>query len=117
MKLTDYCSQEKMNFSDVARKIGATPQAVRAWAIGSRIPSRAWMQKIVSLSNGAVQPNDFYDIQNLLSPGQTGDNNSVPAAANAGCSAHGVGRAGIKPIGAMSGQSQNTLFGSSEAAA
>lgn len=41
--------------------LGVTPAAVRMWAAGERIPGRAHMLKIVEITGGQVQPNDFYE--------------------------------------------------------
>ncbi len=46
---------------DMAGKLGVTAAAVRMWAAGQRIPGRDHMLKIVEITQGQVQPNDFYE--------------------------------------------------------
>lgn len=51
-----------LSVGDMADKIGVTPSAVYLWINGSRVPDRKYMAKIFDLTDGQVQPNDFYEL-------------------------------------------------------
>ena len=62
MKLSTYMKNRKLGAADLAREIGVSPQAVRRYCSGERIPAPEVMRRIVAATGGAVQPNDFYDV-------------------------------------------------------
>lgn len=47
--------------AELAKKLEVTTEAVRLWAAGDRIPGRDHMRRIVKVTRGQVQPNDFYE--------------------------------------------------------
>ena len=47
--------------TEMAKKLGVTPEAVRLWANGSRTPKPKYMARIAEATNGAVRANDFYE--------------------------------------------------------
>lgn len=60
MHLKDYLASNG-GAQDMAEKLGVTAAAVRMWAAGQRIPGRDYMVRIVEITGGQVQPNDFYE--------------------------------------------------------
>ncbi len=62
MKLQDWLAQEGIEVRDFAPRIGRTPEAVRRYVSGERIPDRETMPLIASETAGAVMPNDFFPV-------------------------------------------------------
>ena len=66
MKLKDYLKEEqhtKMSFIEQIEMATGNriPQGTLAkWILGSRIPRKNEMQMLYKMTEGAVQPNDFY---------------------------------------------------------
>ena len=66
MKLNDYRLQKNWSYGQLAMMIGAShATVVRRWCLplthkNSMIPDKKFMLQIVKLTNGEVQPNDFY---------------------------------------------------------
>ena len=69
MTLEEYRNEKKLNYSQLARKLGLKEATmVRRWCLapdhntGSvrHIPSIRHMRTIIEATGGAVQPNDFY---------------------------------------------------------
>lgn len=61
MDLRAYLEREETTYSAFARKIGVSPQAVQRYVKGDRRPSAEIMTTIRGATDGAVQPNDFFD--------------------------------------------------------
>lgn len=59
MQLADWLTQQKINRSEFARRIGVTPGAITGWCDGTFWISRAKAEKIFAETQGAVTPNDF----------------------------------------------------------
>lgn len=71
MKISAYIDQNfSKNVSAAARDMGRRKQTVQQWYDGT-IPRKADMQHVFLWSEGAVQPNDFYDLPAL--PGHHGE--------------------------------------------
>lgn len=70
-KLTRWCDENAINFSEGARRIGTVPDTFRRYAHGMRVPRPAHMVAIYLLTGGRVTPNDFYDLPAL--PEAAGD--------------------------------------------
>ena len=62
MKIEDYLSLVGISRTEFAARIKATPEAVRLWGAGERVPSRNFMVKIFDETRGAVTANDFYGL-------------------------------------------------------
>ncbi len=67
MKLLENLTQKNISFKAFAvtlQDLGypVTEEAVRLWATGERIPRKNVMGGIVIATDGATQPNDFYDL-------------------------------------------------------
>jgi len=62
MTLKDWMASNETNVSQLARRIGRSPEAVRRYAAGERIPDRDTMPLIADATGGAVTPNDFFGI-------------------------------------------------------
>ncbi len=66
MKLNDYRLKKNWSYGQLAMMTGAShATVVRRWCLphthkNSYIPERKFMLQIVKLTNGEVQPNDFY---------------------------------------------------------
>lgn len=62
MKLRDYMTSRDLTAKAFAETIGATEFAVTKWLRGERRPSGDLMMRIVDATDGAVTPNDFFDL-------------------------------------------------------
>lgn len=60
MKLVDFLKLSSLSARQFAISIGVTPQAMSRYLADDRVPRKAVMQRIVDMTKGAVQPNDFY---------------------------------------------------------
>lgn len=61
MKLNDWLKEEGQTYSWLAREVGASHASVaRRWCLEGMVPTSRFMTKIVMLTEGKVQPNDFY---------------------------------------------------------
>lgn len=60
MHLRDYLAANG-GAKEMAKKLDVTPEAVRLWANGARMPRPAQMARIALATEGAVQPSDFYE--------------------------------------------------------
>jgi DNA-binding XRE family transcriptional regulator len=59
-KLRQWRVRQPRLVNDLAREIGCTRQTWHSWETGGNIPSAEFMAKLVEITNGVVQPNDFY---------------------------------------------------------
>ncbi len=55
-------SDAEQTFKSFAAKVGVTERAVHSWTAGTRTPNRRQMLRIFQVTNGQVQPNDFFDL-------------------------------------------------------
>lgn len=66
MTLEQWRKQKKLSYSKLAKLLGASHATiVRRWCLSEgekdrMIPSAKYMQRIVLLTDGRVQPNDYY---------------------------------------------------------
>ncbi|PZQ48876.1 MAG: hypothetical protein DI551_00670 [Micavibrio aeruginosavorus] len=60
--LKNYLENKKVSSEQFADQIGCSRVAVVRYVSGARIPSKKIMKKIVETTDGAVQPNDFYEL-------------------------------------------------------
>ena len=60
MKLDQYIELSG-DVAQFAMSCGVTPDAVRLWLSGKRVPRPEYMQRIIGATKGAVTPNDFHD--------------------------------------------------------
>lgn len=60
MKLADYRKQRSLTLAELAGQVGVSEVAMSRYENGHRIPGRDVMARIVAVTDGAVQPNDFY---------------------------------------------------------
>ena len=68
MRLADYLSQHGLTVTVFGERIGVSHASVVRYNNGQRFPSQKTMQKIVDVTAGAVQPNDFYDLPDHAAP-------------------------------------------------
>jgi transcriptional regulator with XRE-family HTH domain len=59
-RLKKWLKENNITGAQFAEKLGVAQSAVSMWLTGERFPSRENIQKIVELTGGEVQPNDFY---------------------------------------------------------
>lgn len=60
MQLKEWIKKSGKTQQDVADALGVAQGLVSSWCNGERLPRPENMAKIVELTNGEVQPNDFY---------------------------------------------------------
>lgn len=63
MKFADYLKKENITQEDAAKSLETTQGSISRWVKGDFIPNKETMQKIVAFTNGEVQPNDFYEVE------------------------------------------------------
>lgn len=63
MKLRDWLDDNSVSVPEFATRIGRTPEAVRRYTNGERIPDREAMPLIAAETGGAVTANDFFGIE------------------------------------------------------
>ena len=61
MRLIDYLTRNEMTRTAFAQKAGLTVPTVSRTASGRTYPSLTTLRAIVAATEGAVQPNDFFD--------------------------------------------------------
>lgn len=76
MKLVQYLAETAVTQKEFADKIGEKLSCINKYCLESRIPRPATMLKIFNATNGAVTPNDFYNV--------CGDDANVPADLDGG---------------------------------
>ena len=62
MTLKDWLTSVGVSIPDFAERIGRTPESVRRYANGDRIPDKETMPLIAVETEGAVTANDFFGI-------------------------------------------------------
>lgn len=62
MKLQNYLALNAVKQKDFAARIGENQTCVNRYCLGQRIPRPDVMRKIFDATNGAVTPNDFFDL-------------------------------------------------------
>lgn len=68
MKLQEYLDRNNKKVSDLAGDLNLRHTVVLRWVRGKRYPRPESMQKIFEYTNGAVTPNDFFNIANDNEP-------------------------------------------------
>lgn len=68
MKLREYLKKNSKKPADLAKEFGIVHCMVRRWCNGEARPTLKYMQKIFEYTNGAVTPNDFFNIANDNEP-------------------------------------------------
>ena len=61
MRLRQYFTANNLDIASFAKSIGVSPEAVRLWLAGKRVPRRRLLKRIVEATDGAVQANDFHE--------------------------------------------------------
>ena len=62
MKLSEWLEHTGTDPADFASRINTTPMSVSRYLSGKRIPDRAIMPRIKTVTGGAVTADDFYDL-------------------------------------------------------
>ena len=62
MTLKDWLDARNVKVPDFAGRIGRTPEAVRRYVAGERIPDKETMPLIFEHTDGEVSANDFFGI-------------------------------------------------------
>ena len=69
MKLNEFLALNAVKQKDFAARIDERATAINKYCLGQRIPRPDVMRKIFDATNGAVTPNDFFDLPDIaLSP-------------------------------------------------
>lgn len=63
-----FLQQQKITPIEFCKKYDMAQPTVSKYLAGNRIPRKAEMLKIFQITNGAVTPNDFYDLPDLSAP-------------------------------------------------
>ena len=64
-KLRQWRTSQELSVDALAAMVPCTRQTWYAWERFATIPPEAMMRRIVEITAGAVQPNDFYDLPAL----------------------------------------------------
>lgn len=62
MKLQEYLQEKQIGVVEMSKQLNLPQSTCSMWLTAKRIPSKESMQKIYKWSDGAVEPNDFYSI-------------------------------------------------------
>lgn len=62
MTLKEWLEDEGVTVPQFAARIARSPEAVRRYVVGDRIPDKETMPTIVTETSGRVTPNDFFGI-------------------------------------------------------
>lgn len=68
MKLADYLKSNDLTEKDFGDLIGKSQAAVNRYCQGERIPGKDVMTRIVTVTGGQVQPNDFFGVLPMPGP-------------------------------------------------
>ena len=60
MQLQSYITAHGLSRPAFAARIGVTPQALHRYLSGARVPHKDVLRRIAEATDGAVQPNDFF---------------------------------------------------------
>ncbi len=63
MTLKEWLADKQLSHIEFAKHISRTPEAVRRYVNGERIPDKATMPVIAEKTGGAVTANDFFGIE------------------------------------------------------
>ena len=63
--LKSYLDKNKISYGAFATRIGVGRSSVYRYAAGVRVPEPDVMIRIYLVTNGAVEPNSFYDLPDL----------------------------------------------------
>lgn len=65
--------EKDLSYTELGELIEATHVSAARYCRKERIPQGRRMRRIVQVTEGAVQPNDFYDIPELEAHGQSSE--------------------------------------------
>jgi transcriptional regulator with XRE-family HTH domain len=68
MKLGSFLSESGFSVRDFAKTVNVTEAAMSRYVSGKRLPRTEIMQRIVDASHGEVQPNDFFERDQVSVP-------------------------------------------------
>ena len=66
MELADYLSKQNISGAEFAQRIEVSQEAVRRYVKGDRRPEWDILARIVSATDGHVQPNDFLKMSGAI---------------------------------------------------
>lgn len=72
MLLKEFLKIKKISIEDFAREMGLSYAAVRQYTNAGRVPKPKVMRQIINVTNGAVQPNDFFASNDNAEPDDKG---------------------------------------------
>lgn len=62
MTLKDWLAENEVSRAEFGRRIERSIEAVRRYETGERVPDKETMSRIFRETDGAVTPNDFFDL-------------------------------------------------------
>jgi hypothetical protein len=65
MKLKEYLTEKQIGVVEMAKQLNFPQSTCSMWLTEKRLPSKENMQKIYEWSGGRVEPNDFYNINDI----------------------------------------------------
>lgn len=65
MKLKHYRKKHGLTLEAMAEQVGVSEAAMSRYENG-RVPAKEVMDRIIAVTNGAVQPNSFYDLAGTI---------------------------------------------------
>ena len=72
MTLKDFLKNKKISIEAFAREIGLSYAAVRQYTNAGRVPKPKVMRRIINVTGGTVQPNDFFASNDNAEPDDKG---------------------------------------------
>ncbi len=60
MKLSAYRKHEKLTVADLGRQLGVAHSTVIRWESGEIFPTAEMLERIITVTNGKVTPNDLF---------------------------------------------------------
>ena len=74
MTLKEWRDLKGLSLSACAERFGAANSTVVwRWETGAVMPKRIYIQRIFAVTDGAVTPNDFYDLKTPVEAGQSSE--------------------------------------------
>ena len=61
LKLQDWMTANDYSVHDVAKAVEVAPHSVANWLAEKNVPNSTTMRRIIELTGGEIQPNDFFE--------------------------------------------------------
>jgi transcriptional regulator with XRE-family HTH domain len=80
MKLAEYRKAQGLTLSKMASSLGVSEGAMSRYETGKRSPSWQILERLKAITDGAVQPNDFFELPDSGKAAEERVPDSEPAA-------------------------------------